>query len=373
MLGSTGTTPKIKVLIVDDSAIVREILSSTIAAEPDMTVVATAPDAYIAAQKIEALKPDVITLDIEMPRMDGLTFLRQIMQRHPIPTIIVSSLGQASCSTALEALRCGAVDVLAKPSGPYSIGDLRLSLPARIRAAAIARPRITSEVSRAHFPSTHPHSLHNPKAVIAIGASTGGLAAIQEILQQLSADMPPIVISQHIPAKFSFAFASRLNKLCILEVREAVDGEPLQGGTALVAPGDYHLLVRRSPAGYRAELQQGPHVCFQRPAVDVMFTSVAQTVGKHAVGVLLTGMGSDGAKGMLALKNAGASTIAQDEETCVVFGMPREAVRLNAVQTVAALNSIPELLVESVRRIPHPSLPIHHVQSQSIDSRKVSA
>lgn len=356
MFDPANPIPRIKVLIVDDSAMVRKVLAETIAAEPDMQVIGTAPDALIAGQKILALQPDVLTLDIEMPHMDGLTFLRQIMQRQPIPTIIVSSLGRASCSTTLEALRCGAVDVLAKPSGSCSVGDLRQSLPGRIRAAAIAKPRtgrdISAQTLSACSPTSSSSSFNNPKAVIAIGASTGGLIAIQEILQQLSADMPPMVISQHIPAKFSFAFANRLNKLCNIAVREATDGEMLQRGVALVAPGDYHLLVRRSPAGYRVELQQGPHVCFQRPSVDVMFASVAQAAGKNAVGVLLTGMGSDGAKGMLALRNAGAATIAQDEQSCVVYGMPREAIRLDAVETITELAAIPAIIAQSVRRKP---------------------
>jgi two-component system chemotaxis response regulator CheB len=354
----TSINTKIKVLIVDDSAIVRKILSEAITAEPDMEVVATAPDPYIARDKILALKPDVLTLDIEMPRMNGLDFLKELMHHHPIPTIIISSLGQASCAATLEALRYGAVDVLAKPAGPYSVGDLRQSLAARIRGAASSRPRIARDSAasatkapqqeKPPAPSSGPS---DPRAVIAIGASTGGTVAIQEILLQLSADMPPMVITQHIPAGFSLAFANRLNKLCNLEVREAVDGDTLHRGFALVAPGDYHLLLRRAPSGYMVELQHGPQVCYQRPSVDVMFASVAQAAGHHAVGVLLTGMGTDGAKGMLALKRAGAATIAQDEASCVVYGMPREARRLDAVGTVASLADIPGVLARAVK--PH--------------------
>jgi two-component system chemotaxis response regulator CheB len=314
------------------------------------------------------MRPDVLTLDLEMPHMDGLTFLKQIMQQSPIPTIVVSSLGQSSCATTLEALRCGAVDVLAKPDGPYSVRDLKRALPASIRGAAIAKLRI----GPAHLhgssyslqTATSIAGQNNPKGVIAIGASTGGLIAIQEILQQLSADMPPMVISQHIPAKFSLAFANRLNKLCSIQVREAVDGEVLQTGTALVAPGDYHLLVRQSPVGYRVELRQGPHVCYQRPSVDVMFTSVAQAAGKNAVGVLLTGMGSDGARGMLALRNAGAATIAQDEQSCVVFGMPREAIRLDAAGTIAGLSAIPAIIAQSVIRKPIRPAAMHSTSVQ---------
>jgi len=345
--------PKIKVLIVDDSAIVRKILSEAVAAEPDMEVVGTAPDPYVARDKILALNPDVLTLDIEMPRMDGITFLKRLMHHHPIPTIIISSLGQASCAATLEALRCGAVDVLAKPAGPYSVGDLRQSLAARIRGAAGARPRVAREF--AAKPSAQPKTIVmsdstcDSQTVIAIGASTGGTVAIQEILLQLSADMPPIVVTQHIPAGFSLAFANRLNRLCNIEVREAADGDSLHRGLALIAPGDYHLLLRRCGKRYAVKLQQGPQVCYQRPSVDVMFASVAQAAGSHGIGVLLTGMGTDGARGMLALKRAGSATIAQDEPTCVVYGMPREAKRLGAVDTVAALGDIPGVLARAVK------------------------
>jgi two-component system chemotaxis response regulator CheB len=347
----TATRPRIKVLIVDDSAIVRKILSETVAAEPDMEVVGTAPDAYVARDKVLALRPDVLTLDIEMPGMDGLTFLKQLMRDHPVPTIIVSSLGQSSCTATLEALRYGAVDVLAKPAGPYSVGDLRQSLAAKIRGAAGATPRTAGEsaASLGEDPRPAASSPCDLRTVIAIGASTGGTVAIQEILQRLSADMPPMVVTQHIPAGFSLAFANRLNKLCAMEVREAVDGDILRRGLALIAPGDYHLLLRRTGAGYAIQLQQGPEVCYQRPSVDVMFASVAQAAGSCGVGVLLTGMGTDGAKGLLTLKRAGAATIAQDEQSCVVYGMPREARRLDAVGTVASLADIPGILARTIK------------------------
>jgi two-component system chemotaxis response regulator CheB len=345
---------KIKVLIVDDSAVVRKILSDTILAESDMEVVGMAPDPYVARDQILALQPDVMTLDIEMPRMDGLTFLKRVMKHHPLPTIIVSSLGQASCGATLEALRCGAVDVLAKPAGPYSVGNLRVSLAAKIRAAAGSKPRAL--VDDAATPGDGVRRIGigpmsaAPGTVIAIGASTGGTVAIHDILLQLPADMPGMVITQHIPAGFSLAFANRLNKICSMVVREAVTGDVVRPGLALIAPGDYHLLLRRTEAGLTVELQQGPQVCYQRPSVDVMFASVAQVVGARAVGVLLTGMGADGAKGMLALKQAGAKTIAQDEASCVVYGMPREAVRLNAVSDVASLGDIPRVLAGVIGR-----------------------
>jgi two-component system chemotaxis response regulator CheB len=352
MLTAVNKNRRIKVLIVDDSAIVRKILSDVISAEPDMEVVGTAPDAYVANEKIIALRPDVLTLDIEMPRMNGLVFLKQMMHECPIPTIIVSSLGKASCAATFEALRCGAVDVIAKPAGPHSVADLHQVLAARIRGAAEARPRAAldpaAEGWRLMKPPPLPSTAIDPRAVIAIGASTGGTVAIQEILQHLSADMPPMVITQHIPASFSLAFANRLNKLCSMEIREAVDGDTLHRGLALVAPGDYHMVLRRTSTGYAIKLQQGPQVCYQRPSVDVMFASVAQAAGSYGVGVLLTGMGSDGAKGMLALKLAGGETIAQDEASCVVYGMPREAARLDAVHTVAPLGHIAAILTQTV-------------------------
>ena len=342
---------KIKVLIVDDSAIVRKMLSDAIAAEPDMEVVGTAPDPYVARDKILALKPDVLTLDIEMPRMDGLTFLKHLMLYHPLPAIIISSLGLASCAIALEALRCGAVEVLAKPAGPYSVGELRHNLATTIRAAAASRPHVARGSVKRSKPAFIAAKNLNRSAVIAIGASTGGTVAIQDILSRLSADMPGIVITQHIPAGISLAFARRLNELCAIEVKEAANGDAVRQGVALIAPGDHHLLLRKVAGGYVVELQQGPQVCYQRPSVDVMFASVAQTAGANAVGVLLTGMGADGARGMLAMKQAGAQTIGQDEASCVVYGMPREALRLDAVTMVASLGDMPEALQRALNTV----------------------
>ncbi len=347
--------PKIKVLVVDDSAIVRKILSEAINAQSDMEVIATAPDPFVARDKILALKPDVLTLDIEMPRMDGLTFLKKVMRFHPVPTIIISSLGQASTTAALDAMRFGAVDILAKPSGPYSVGELRNSLPARIRAASCTRRLAPAPEDDQTTPAAEPvptvipsTSGYAPGTILAIGASTGGTIAIQHILCRLPADIPGTVITQHIPAGFSQAFAKRLNQCCRMEVREAVHGDTLHPGLALVAPGDFHMLLRRAGAHFTVELQQGPQVCYQRPSVDVLFASVAQAAGTHAVGVLLTGMGTDGAKGMLAMKRAGARTMAQDENTCTVYGMPREAVRLGGVDRVVALGDIPAAIGETL-------------------------
>jgi two-component system, chemotaxis family, protein-glutamate methylesterase/glutaminase len=329
---------KIKVLVVDDSAIVRKLLTEAISGEPDLQVIGAAPDPYIARDKILTLKPDVLTLDIEMPRMDGLTFLKKVMHFHPLPVIIVSSLGQASCQAALDALRFGAVEVLAKPGGPYSVGELRSSLAGKIRAAAAARinPTPTSPV----VPLESAAVVFDSSALIAIGASTGGTEALKEVLTRLPATTPGIVVTQHIPPVFSRAFAARLNELCAIEVREAANGDVVKPGRALVAPGNFHMLVRKSPEGYRVQVTDGPQVCYQRPSADVMFSSIAGAAGNHAVGVILTGMGSDGAQGLLKMKRAGAKTIAQDEASCVIFGMPKEAIKLGGVDRIVSLSNI---------------------------------
>lgn len=339
---------KIKVLVVDDSAIVRKILTDAISAEDDLEVVGTAPDPFIARDKILALQPDVLTLDIEMPRMDGVTFLKKLMRHHPLPVIVISSLGQASCHATLDALRVGAVEVLAKPGGPYSVGELRTTLAAKIRAAAVARlRRPSSDPAPDHHETAVTSSLRavSPGTVIAIGASTGGTEAIQEVLMHMPADSPGIVITQHIPPVFSRAFADRLNQICPMEVKEASDGDTLAPGRALVAPGNFHMMLRGSADGYRVQVKDGPPVCYQRPSVDVMFSSVATAAGSKAVGVLLTGMGSDGAQGLLRMKRAGAHTIAQDEATCVVFGMPREAIRLDAADRVVPLPRVASAII----------------------------
>ncbi len=359
----TGTRP-IRALIVDDSAIVRKILSEALAGEPDIEVVGTAPDPYVARDKILSLEPDVLTLDIEMPRMDGLTFLRKLMQYRPMPVIVISSLGQASCRAALDALESGAVEVLAKPGGPYSVGELRLVLANKIRAAAAARmrtpPARPSDTPRPVTENPRREAAvvpggWDPRLIVAIGASTGGTEAIAEVLTQIPEQCPPIVITQHIPANFSRAFAERLNRICRMEVREAVDGDALRPGLALVAPGDFHMVLRKRSGGYSVSVKDGPRVCYQKPSVDVLFRSVAEEAGAKSVGVLLTGMGSDGAAGMLQMKQAGATTIAQDESSCVVFGMPREAIRLGAVDHVHPLARIPGAILAEIHARPVPA------------------
>jgi two-component system, chemotaxis family, protein-glutamate methylesterase/glutaminase len=295
----------------------------------------------VARDKILNLRPDVLTLDIEMPRMDGLTFLKKLMRFHPLPVIVISSLAQSSSQAALEALQCGAVEVLAKPGGPYSVGELKQDLPHKVRAAAQAR------LAKARPPVAPPapaaplvFSGAASSTVIAIGASTGGTEAIREVLAALPANMPGIVIVQHIPPVFSLAFANRLNGLCKLRVKEASDGDRVTAGLALVAPGNFHMTLGRAGGEYRVEIRDGPRVCYQRPSVDVLFESVAQAAKGDAIGAILTGMGADGAQGMLKMKRAGARTLAQDEASSVVFGMPREAIRMGAVDRVLPLDKV---------------------------------
>jgi two-component system, chemotaxis family, protein-glutamate methylesterase/glutaminase len=279
--------------------------------------------------------------------MDGLTFLKKLMQYRPMPVVMISSLAQSSSRAALEAMQYGAVEVLAKPSGPYSVGDLKDDLPRKVRAAARARiapPRALpaapplQDGARAPAPVLYPATRSD--AVILIGASTGGTEAIREVLSGMPEQCPPIVIVQHIPAVFSRAFADRLDHICPMRVKEAEDGDLLARGLALIAPGNHHLLLRRNGDGYRVVLDDGPLICYQRPSVDVLFSSAAEFAGPSFTAAILTGMGSDGAAGMLKLKGTGCHTIAQDEASCVVFGMPREAIRLAAVDQVLPLNRI---------------------------------
>ncbi len=342
---------KIKVLIVDDSAIVRKIFSQELSRHEDIEVVGTAPDPYVARDKVVKLQPDVITLDIEMPRMDGLTFLRKLMKYHPVPTIIVSSLTPKNSEMALEAMEYGAVEVLAKPGGAYSVGDMGIHLVEKIRAAANARltpvsPSQSNSAGRAKEAALSKSLKRTTHKVIAMGASTGGTEALKSVLTRMPSNSPGIVVVQHMPPKFTTAFANRLNGLCQVEVREAQDGDSVLPGLVLIAPGNYHMVIKRSGARYYVEIKNGPLVCHQRPAADVLFHSVSRYVGANAVGVIMTGMGRDGAKGMLEMRQAGAHTIAQNEASCVVFGMPKEAIRMGGVEHVVHLDDIPGTILE---------------------------
>ena len=333
---------KIKVLIVDDSAIVRKIFSEELAKYPDIEIVGAAPDPFVARDKIISLKPDVITLDVEMPRMDGLTFLRKLMKYYPLPTIIVSSLTQKGGKLTLEALDIGAVDVIAKPGGSYSVGDMSAQLAEKIRAAARARVfRSSFRQESVSAAVEAPRALaQTTNKIIAIGASTGGTEALKTVLTKLPHNSPGVVIVQHMPANFTTAFAERLNSLCQISVKEAKDNDSVIPGTALLAPGNYHMILRRSGARYYVEIKTGPMIHHQRPAVDILFKSTARFAGANAIGVILTGMGADGAEGLKEMKDAGAGTIAQDEKTCVVFGMPKEAIKLGAVDRILPLDHI---------------------------------
>jgi two-component system chemotaxis response regulator CheB len=333
----------IKVLVVDDSAVVRKVFSEQLSKEKDIQVVGTAPDPYVARDKIVALKPDVITLDIEMPRMDGITFLKKLMQHFPLPVIIVSSLTTKGSKLALEALSLGALEVISKPSAAYSVGDMSIQLAEKIRA--VHRVKLTPASHRRTTPQ--PVGALESRAlaattnkIIAIGASTGGTEAIKKVLTQLPHNSPGVVVVQHMPAGFTSSFAQRLDELCPMNVKEAQNGDTVTNGQVLIAPGNYHMIFKRSGARYYVEIKTGPLVHYQRPAADVLFRSVARYAGANAIGIILTGMGKDGAKGMLEMKKAGAVNIAQDEKSCVVFGMPKEAINLNAVDHVHDIHKI---------------------------------
>ncbi len=332
----------IKVLVVDDSAIVRKILTQELEKAPDISVVGSAPDPYVARDKIVSLKPDVITLDIEMPRMDGLTFLRKLIEHYPVPAVIVSSLTPQGGEMAMEALEIGAVDVICKPGEAYTVGDIIPILCNQIRAAAqVDLKKIDTLKKEPASPKPTQLSLtKTTNKIIAIGASTGGTVAIEAVLSEVPVNSPGIVVVQHMPEKFTSAFAQRLNDICAIEVREAKNGDSIVPGLALIAPGNFHMVVKRSGANYYVNVKTGLPVFHQRPSVEVLFNSVAQYVGKNAVGIILTGMGADGAGGLLEMRHAGAPTIAQDERTSVVFGMPGEAVKLGAAEKILPLNQI---------------------------------
>jgi two-component system, chemotaxis family, protein-glutamate methylesterase/glutaminase len=353
MLNDPEKIKKIRVLVVDDSAVVREAMSAILESDPEIEVMATAIDPIHAAEKIKQEVPDVISLDIEMPRMDGITFLHKIMSQHPIPVVICSSLAEEGAETTLKALEYGAVDIILKPKMGVQnfLEESRIRIIDSIKAASQARlikipqkrmqpaAKLTADAVLMKK-AGRAAMIRTTEKVVVVGASTGGTEALREFLEGMPADSPAIAIVQHMPENFTRAFAKRLNSLCEIEVKEAAEGDTMIRGRALIAPGNKHLLIQRSGAKYFVKIKEGPLVCRHRPSVDVLFRSAAEFAGANSVAVIMTGMGDDGARGMLELKNAGAFTIAQDEKSCVVFGMPNEAIKRNAVDLVLSLKSI---------------------------------
>ena len=343
----------IKVLIIDDSALIRALLSEIINAQPDLEVVGTAPDPLVARERIKALNPDVLTLDVEMPKMDGLVFLEKLMRLRPMPVVMVSSLTEQSCDITLRALELGAFDYVTKPKIDIRHGLLEYAeeLAGKIRGAhqshrkrpaagrAGVQPAERKYSADAVLPTNHQHFITTEK-VIVVGASTGGTEALKTLLSALPPDCPAILVTQHMPEAFTRAFAARLNGLCQLAVKEAEHGERLLPGHAYIAPGNRHLLLSRSGANYTASLSDGPPVSRHRPSVDVMFRSAANCAGVNCLGIIMTGMGDDGAAGMLEMHQVGARTLAQDEQSCVVFGMPKEAIARGGVDEVAPLGEL---------------------------------
>lgn len=342
---------RIKVLVVDDSALIRSLLSEIVKAEPDLQLVGAAPDAFVARDMVKNLRPDVITLDIEMPKVDGLTFLDRLMKAQPTPVIMISTLTEERADATLRALELGAVDFIAKPKvGVVSgIEHYRQLIVEKIRAAAHAR--VSRRVATAPSSPIARLTLSSTEKIIAIGASTGGTEAIKAVLMQLPANAPGTVITQHMPPGFTRSYAKRLDSVCAMNVREAQGGERLLPGYAYLAPGDKHLLVERSGADYRLRLDDGPLRSGHKPSVDVMFEALAESAGRNVVAALLTGMGKDGAQGLLALRRQGAYTLAQDEASCVVYGMPKEAVKLDAVDELLDLGAIGPRVIERLQSL----------------------
>ncbi len=352
---------KIRVLIVDDSAVVRQTLQDILSSDSRIEVMGTAADPFHAAEKIRQEVPDVITLDVEMPRMDGITFLQKIMSQHPIPVVICSSLTGSGSETAIRALEYGAIEIITKPrmGARQFLEESRVRIVDAVKAASVAKikrisdfrnraitPKLTADAMLAK-PSATRAMAQTTERIVLIGASTGGTEALRIILESLPLDSPGIVIVQHMPEHFTAAFAQRLNSLCRVSVKEAADGDSVLRGHALIAPGNKHTLLKRSGARYYVEVKDGPLVCRHRPSVDVLFRSAARYAGNNAVGVIMTGMGDDGSKGLKEMKDAGAFAIAQDEASSIVFGMPKEAIKLGAVDKVASLDQIASTFIRA--------------------------
>jgi len=340
---------EIRVLVVDDSAVVRQVMSDILGREPGIRVIGAAPDPIFALERMRREWPDVITLDVEMPRMDGVTFLKKIMAERPTPVVICSSLAQAGAETTMQALAAGAVSIITKPtlglkdflreSSNDVVTGVRAAAASKVRNLA-ARPAATVSAEPIEGAGGSHAMVRTTDSIVAIGTSTGGTQALEVLLTGLPPTVPGIVIVQHMPEKFTASFAARLNRLCEIDVFEAKDGQRVVPGRALIAPGGKHMMLRRSGAQYHVEVVDGPVVNRHRPSVDVLFRSVAKYAGRNALGVIMTGMGDDGARGLKEMHDAGARTIAQDEESCVVFGMPKEAIKLGAVDRVMPLQNI---------------------------------
>ena len=356
---------KVRVLVIDDSASVRQTMVSVLEADPDIEVVGVAPDPFVAARRLQEVIPDVITLDVEMPRMDGITFLRKIMSQRPIPVVMCSSLTEQGSETLMQALEAGAVDVILKPkiAAADHLNEIGDRIRHVVKAAAQARLGVVRKGYSASAggpakkltadavlpPPTGKAMAKTTEKVVCIGASTGGTESLREVLQALPANAPGILIVQHMPEKFTAAFARRLDSLCHVEVKEAEQGDPVLRGRVLIAPGDHHMLLERQGARYHVSVRQGPLVSRHRPSVDVLFRSAARSAGANAVGIIMTGMGDDGARGLLEMKEAGAHTVAQDEATSVVFGMPKEAIARGAADRILGLDRLAGEIMQSTQ------------------------
>jgi len=357
---------RIRVLIVDDSATVRQVLAEVLSSDPEIEVLGIASDPFIAAARIRDEIPDVITLDVEMPRMDGITFLRKLMAQHPIPVVMCSSLVESGSETLMQALEAGAVDIILKPKTGIGahLTEARDHICSVVKGAAQARvgrrrdhtpapaagpeKKLTADAMLP--PATSGAMARTTESIICMGASTGGTESLREVLEALPSDTPGIVIVQHMPEKFTASFARRLDSLCAMDVKEAADGDVVLRGRVLIAPGNLHTMIERSGARYYVAVKEGPLVARHRPSVDVLFRSAARSVGGNAVGVIMTGMGDDGARGMAEMKTAGAVTIAQDEATCIVFGMPKEAIARGGVDKIVALQHIAQEIRRAASR-----------------------
>ncbi len=351
---------KIRVLIVDDSALIRGVMTEILSQDSEIEVIGAAPDPYAARDKIKTLAPDVLTLDVEMPKMDGLTFLHKLMAARPMPVVMVSSLTDKGAATTMQALEAGAVDFVTKPTVDIQHGleDLAQQITSKVKAAAQATVKKRTPpadcADRIKALAQQSAMIKTTDTIIAIGSSTGGTEALREMLEVLPPNTPPILMTQHMPERFTKTFADRLNELCQIGVKEAQEGDSVLPGQALLAPGNYHMELRRSGARYYVTLNQEPPVNRHRPAVDPMFQSVAKFAGANSVGVILTGMGNDGAAGMLDMKKAGAFNLAQDEASCVVFGMPKEAIKAGGVDKILPLNDIPSAILTHLNMLSHP-------------------